>query len=199
MSQPQSHLLFTSAPAPPGGTVRRMERYNTDFLISQEIAIFLRRSATQAPFRWRPLRAGLGSFPYRLERLNRVESRCGAAAVGRAYRFAAPFVRRCLSGSTVAPFPHPAHRTGHADLSGSSAIAGFRPHGSHRAALPQWALQKGPEAGRSVQPCLVDRRFREGKGGQELAVGRPVHAALLAAFAERLAPVPGDAFLEHAQ
>ena len=111
----------------------------------------------------------------------------------------APFVWRCLSGSAVAPFPHPAHRTGRADLSGSSAIAGFRPHGSHRAALPQWALQKGPEAGRSVQPCLVDRRFREGKGGQELAVGRPVHAALLAAFAERLAPVPGDAFLEHAQ
>src|SRR5215831_14141014 len=24
----------------------------------------------------------------------------------------APFVWRCLSGSTVAPFPHPAHRTG---------------------------------------------------------------------------------------
>src|SRR5271167_3838188 len=29
---------------------------------------------------------------------------------------AAPFVWRCLTGSTVAPFPHPAHRTGHADL-----------------------------------------------------------------------------------
>jgi|SRR5258706_10425517 hypothetical protein len=28
----------------------------------------------------------------------------------------APFVWRCLSGSTVTPFPHPAHRTGHADL-----------------------------------------------------------------------------------
>jgi hypothetical protein len=28
----------------------------------------------------------------------------------------APFVWRCLSGSTVAPFPHPAHRTGRADL-----------------------------------------------------------------------------------
>jgi hypothetical protein len=40
----------------------------------------------------------------------------------------APFVWRCLSGSAVAPFPHPAHRTGRADLSGSSAIAGFRPH-----------------------------------------------------------------------
>ena len=25
---------------------------------------------------------------------------------------AAPFVWRCLSGSTLAPFPHPAHRTG---------------------------------------------------------------------------------------
>ena len=29
---------------------------------------------------------------------------------------AASFVWRCLSGSTMAPFPHPAHRTGHADL-----------------------------------------------------------------------------------
>src|SRR5258706_383116 len=28
----------------------------------------------------------------------------------------ASFVWRCLSGSTVTPFPHPAHRTGHADL-----------------------------------------------------------------------------------
>src|SRR5271155_4720427 len=26
----------------------------------------------------------------------------------------APFVWRCLSGSTIAPFPRPAHRTGHA-------------------------------------------------------------------------------------
>jgi hypothetical protein len=28
----------------------------------------------------------------------------------------APFVWRCLSGSAVAPFPHPADRTGHADF-----------------------------------------------------------------------------------
>src|SRR5208282_2767110 len=27
----------------------------------------------------------------------------------------APFVWRCLSGSAVAPFPHPSHRTGRAD------------------------------------------------------------------------------------
>src|SRR3954467_13342945 len=36
--------------------------------------------------------------------------------VGRTYPFAAPFVWRFLSGSTVAPFPHSAHRTGLADL-----------------------------------------------------------------------------------
>src|SRR5215472_15057689 len=29
---------------------------------------------------------------------------------------AAPFVRRCLTGSAMAPSPHLAHRTGHADL-----------------------------------------------------------------------------------
>ena len=37
-------------------------------------------------------------------------------ALGRACLFAAPFVWRCLSGSTVAPFPHPPHRTGQADF-----------------------------------------------------------------------------------
>src|SRR5271165_130427 len=105
-------------------------------------------------------------------------------------------VRALVAAGTVITH-RPPRRSRRAALSGSSAIAGFRPHGSHRAALPQWALQKGPEAGRSLQPCLVDRRFREGEGSQELAVGRPVHAALLAAFAERLAPVPDDAFLEH--
>src|SRR5258705_12051551 len=45
-----------------------------------------------------------------------VESRCGAVAVGRTYLLSASFVWRCLSGSTMTPFPHPAHRTGHADL-----------------------------------------------------------------------------------
>ena len=45
-----------------------------------------------------------------------VELRCGAVAVGRTYLLSASFVWRCLSGSTMTPFPHPAHRTGHADL-----------------------------------------------------------------------------------
>src|SRR6266481_305730 len=51
-----------------------------------------------------------------LQRRGCVESRCGAVAVGRTYPFSAPFVRRCLTGSPVAPFPHPAHRTGHVAL-----------------------------------------------------------------------------------
>ena len=37
-------------------------------------------------------------------------------ALGGACPFAAPFVWRCLSGSAVAPFPHPPHRTGQADF-----------------------------------------------------------------------------------
>src|SRR5437660_407726 len=45
-----------------------------------------------------------------------VESRCGAVAFRQNISFAASFVWRCLSGSAVTPFPHPAHRTGLADL-----------------------------------------------------------------------------------
>jgi hypothetical protein len=37
-------------------------------------------------------------------------------AVGRTYLFSAPFVWPCLIGSTMARFPHPAHRTGLAEL-----------------------------------------------------------------------------------
>ena len=45
-----------------------------------------------------------------------VESRCDAVALGSNISVAAPFVRRCLTGSTMAPFSHPAHRTGQADF-----------------------------------------------------------------------------------
>jgi len=45
-----------------------------------------------------------------------VESRCGAVALGKNISVAASFVWRCLNGSTMAPFPHPAHRTGQADF-----------------------------------------------------------------------------------
>jgi len=45
-----------------------------------------------------------------------VESRCGAVTVGPSIAVAAPFGWRCPMSQTMAPFPHPAHRTGHADF-----------------------------------------------------------------------------------
>src|ERR1700723_3259193 len=51
----------------------------------------------------------------------------------------APFVWRCLSGSAVAPFPPPAHRTGRADL----------PH---------------PALGQDLTPSSTARRAQAGSG-----------------------------------
>ena len=41
-----------------------------------------------------------------------VESRCGAVALGRTYPLPALSSGGAFSGSTIAPFPHPAHRIG---------------------------------------------------------------------------------------
>src|SRR3954464_12915388 len=46
--------------------------------------------------------------------LRRVEMWRGGGRLG--ISVSAPFVWRCLTGATLAPFPHPAHRTGQADL-----------------------------------------------------------------------------------
>ena len=48
-------------------------------------------------------------------------------------------------------------------------------------------------------PGLLDNRFGEWEGSQEAFVGGPGHTALLAAFAERLAPEPDDTSLEYAE
>src|ERR1700741_1000261 len=56
-----------------------------------------------------------------------VESRCGAVALGSNISVSASFVWRCLSGSTVTPFPHPAHRTGQANLSHPALGQDFTP------------------------------------------------------------------------
>src|SRR3954469_12612817 len=97
-----------------------------------------RRGRLTVPLR--TLRRVLGAAAH-----GRVEMWRGGGRLG--ISVSAPFVWRCLTGAALAPFPQPAHRTGRAALSGSSAIAGFCPHRSHRAALPQSALQDGPEAG----------------------------------------------------
>ena len=47
---------------------------------------------------------------------------------------AASFVWRCLSGSAMAPFPHPAHRTGHADLPHPALGQNFTPSPTTRRA-----------------------------------------------------------------
>ena len=47
---------------------------------------------------------------------------------------AASFVWRCLSGSAMAPFPHPAHRTGHADFPHPALGQDFTPSPSARRA-----------------------------------------------------------------
>src|SRR5580692_11369373 len=51
---------------------------------------------------------------YRTAGIGRVETWRGG--VRSSMSVSAPFVWRCLSGSTIAPFPRPAHRTGRADF-----------------------------------------------------------------------------------
>src|SRR3954469_24385313 len=139
-------------------------------------------------------------------------SRLGRRAVARVSSYALSTIIRVLSGVLItrrSPIPmiighlSPISlqflcRTGPRQ-SGSSAIAGFRPHRSHRAALPQWAVQDGPEADESAVPRLMESRLRQWEGGQDRLVGRPAHAAFLASLAEHLPPEPDDAVLEHAQ
>src|SRR6266481_4864949 len=63
-----------------------------------------------------------------------VESRCDAVALGSNISVAAPFVRRCLNGSTMAPFSHPAHRTGLADFPHPALGQNFTPSPTARRA-----------------------------------------------------------------
>ena len=63
-----------------------------------------------------------------------VESRCDAVALGSSISIAAPFVRRCLTGSTMAPFSHPAHRTGQADFPHPALGQNFTPSPTARRA-----------------------------------------------------------------
>ena len=56
----------------------------------------------------------------------------------------APFVWRCLSGSTIAPFPLPSHRTGHADFPASGSRT--RPHAfTHGTSRPSRVRRTSPK------------------------------------------------------
>src|ERR1017187_9415701 len=63
-----------------------------------------------------------------------VESRCDAVALGSSISVATPFVRWCLTGSTMAPFSHPAHRTGQADFPHPALGQNFTPSPTARRA-----------------------------------------------------------------
>ncbi len=68
--------------------------------------------AEAEPKRWGP--KGYADPPPKKGKGGRVEVWRGG--VRPSMSVPAPFVWRCLSGSAVAPFPHPAHRTGRADF-----------------------------------------------------------------------------------
>ena len=90
-------------------------------------------------------------------RLIGVESRCGAVALGSSISVAAPFVRRCLTGSTMAPFSHPAHRTGQADFPHPALGQNFTPSPTARRAqagsgVRGQSARKGARVDRS-RPC----------------------------------------------
>ena len=84
-----------------------------------------------------------------------VESRCGAVALGSALSVAAPFVWRCPSSRSITPFPHPAHRTGHADF----------PHpalGQDTYLCTRKVIRGSPATAQScVTPASIEPAFRE--------------------------------------
>src|SRR5262249_48466970 len=72
---------------------------------------------------------------------------------------AASFVWRCLSSSTVTPFPHLAHRTGHADLPHPALGQDLTPsptagRGQARLDVRAQSARKGARVDRS-RPCVV--------------------------------------------
>jgi hypothetical protein len=76
---------------------------------------------------------------------------------------AAPFVWRCLSGSAVAPFPHPPHRTGRADF----------PHPALGQDLTPSSTARRAQAGSNV-------RARSARRGARVDSSRPLVAWLCA-------------------
>ena len=83
---------------------------------------------------WSGCRVGLAPTGKRRLVTAHVESRCDAVALGSNISVSAPFVRRCLTGSTITPFSHPAHRTGQADFPHPALGQNFTPSPTARRA-----------------------------------------------------------------
>ena len=88
-----------------------------------------------------------------------VELRCRAVAVGRTYLLSASFVWRCLSGSTMTPFPHPAHR-----------LTGFRlVVADHALGLPVF---------RALSLCTCCRHYPGAASGRTVSLTSPSRISL---------------------
>src|SRR5882762_7405974 len=72
---------------------------------------------------------------------------------------AASFVWRCLSGSTMTPFSHPAHRTGHADRPHPALGQDLTPSPTTRRAQAETGVRaRGARKGAKVdmsRPCVA--------------------------------------------
>ena len=72
---------------------------------------------------------------------------------------AASFVWRCLTGSTLTPFPHPSHRTGHADFPHPALGQDFTPSPTARRAqagtgVRARSARKGARVDK-LRPCVA--------------------------------------------
>ena len=120
-------LLLAGPPPPPSPAIPPPARK------------YSRRSAASAT-PWRRVRTAsvrrysAWSAARRSEMTRCVESRCDAVALGSNISVSAPFVWRCLTGSTMAPFSHPAHRTGQADFPHPALGQNFTPSPTARRA-----------------------------------------------------------------
>ena len=123
-----------------GGRPRRSRPRRTRSYASRETMKGGSGSSLAAPsrLRERPETALTGRYAgdRRMRRIGRVGKWRGGGRSGMSV--SAPFVWRCLSGSTMAPFPLPSHRTGHADFpaSGSRTRPHAFAHGTPRPSRP---------------------------------------------------------------
>src|SRR5262245_10773660 len=90
-------------------------------------------------------------------KIGRVEVWRGDCRVG--LSVSAAFVWRCLTSRAVTPFPHPAHRTGHADLPHPALGQDFTPSPTTRRAqagsgVRARSARKGARVDRS-RPCVA--------------------------------------------
>ena len=152
-----------------GCIIRRLEggAFNRRRVLARRV---LRALVHCGALRARTLRApALGPASYHVIVCHCVPRGCFSSAMGKVEMWrggcrlnisvAASFVWRCLSGSAMAPFPHPAHRTGHADLPHPALGPDFTPSPTARRAqagtdVRARSARKGARVDK-LRPCVA--------------------------------------------